>query len=157
MKQSLILLLFLQSLIAFGQNEQTQTDKYNFDKECHEADTQTDVNICLYEASVKLSKVVKKKYDCIMAYFESEIKSNSDNPEIQSYFIKNKKDLALSQSTWEKLKEQNGEFYNGGGGTETPMLISQSIIKDYKDRLAWLDNLIEEEGQGKNNPLMKCE
>lgn len=156
MKPVLVLLFLIQSIIAFGQTEETQTKKYDFDKDCGDG-TQTEMNICYYEATVELSKVMKKKYDCIMAYFDSEIKANSDDPETQAYYIKNKKDLALSQATWEKLKEQDGEFYNGGGGTETPMLISQSIIKDYKDRLSWLDNLIEVEGQGNNNPLMKCE
>jgi uncharacterized protein YecT (DUF1311 family) len=103
---------------------------------------------------------MEKKYNCIITYFNSQIKyySSNDNDN-QAQYIKMKADLVSSQATWEKLKNQNSDFYSRGkdSGTETPMLISQSIVKDYKDRLMWLDNLIEQEGQGNETQLLKCE
>jgi hypothetical protein len=50
----------------------------------------------------------------------------------------------------------NASYYESGGGTITPMLSAQSIIKDFRDRLEWLDNLIEEEGQGNQAKVLKC-
>ena len=44
-----------------------------------------------------------------------------------------------------------------GGGTITPMYVAQSLIKDEKDRLIWLDSIIEEEGQGDETEVLKCE
>jgi hypothetical protein len=156
MKPKLILLFLFQSILMNGQTEM-KNDKYNFDKDCFDGDQQ-DINICYSKAITKFSKVMEKKYNCIISYFDTQIKYYSNNDkEIESEYAKMKAKLISSQNTWEKLKEQNSDFYDGGGGTETPMLIGQSIVKDYKDRLTWLDNLIEEEGQGNEMELLKCE
>ena len=154
MKYILSIIFALQSFLIFGQTKQ-QNDKYNFDKDCGDGSQQA-INICLYEATTKLSKIVEKKYNCIIAYLDTEIKKSKNNNEIEAQYVKMKVSLISSQATWKKLKEQNSDFYNVSDGTETPMLVSQSIIKDYKDRLIWLDNLIEVEGQG-GTRILKCE
>lgn len=157
MKNKLIVLFLFQSILMLAQT-QPKNDKYNFDKDCGDRN-QSDMNICLYNATTKLSKIVENKYNCIVTYLDAEIKDseNYPDPEIQAQYIKMKAVLIASQATWENLKKLNSDFYNVNDGTETPMLVSQSIIKDYKDRLAWLDNLIEQEGQGNNVGILKCE
>jgi len=154
MKSIIILLIFFQSIYSFSQTE--IQNKYNYDEKCDDGDQQS-INICLSNAIKKFALVTDNKYNCIIKYLDAEIKSDENDNEIKSQYIKMKASLISSQTTWEKLKEQNSDFYSGGGGTETPMLIGQSIIKDYKDRLVWLDNLIEYEGQGNETKILKCE
>lgn len=155
MKTKLIVLFLFQSILMLSQTE-PQNDKYNFDKDCGDGN-QADINICLYNATTKLSKIVEEKYNCIIAYLDTEIKDSNNDPEIEAQYVKMKASLIASQATWKKLKEQNSDFYRINDGTETPMWVSQSIIKDYKDRLSWLDNLIEYEGQGNEIKILKCE
>lgn len=155
MKAKLIVLFLFRSILVLGQTE-SPNEKYNFDKGCGDGNQQ-EINICLYNAAIKLSKIAEEKYNCIIAYLDSEIKNSKDDPETEAQYAKMKASLISSQATWKKLKEQNSDFYNSNNGTETPMLMSQSNIKDYKDRLAWLDNLIEQEGQGNKIEILKCE
>ncbi|MEO8516927.1 MAG: lysozyme inhibitor LprI family protein [Flavobacterium sp.] len=155
MKSILLVLFFFYNILMFSQTE-SQNNKYDFDKKCGDGNQQS-INICLSNAITKLSEVMDKKYNYIVAYLNTQIKSYTGDKEIQAAYIKMKANLVTSQATWRKLKDQNAEFYSGGGGTETPMLIGQSIIKDYKDRLIWLDNLIEEEGQGNETKILKSE
>ena len=64
--------------------------------------------------------------------------------------------MISSQETWRVLKKQNAEFWSDGGGSVTNQYIAESVIKDCKDRLVWLDNVIEEAGQGQTD-ILKCE
>lgn len=155
MKLLISLVFFLQSILIFSQNSETK-DKYNLDNNCYEG-TQQDINYCLSKLELKLSKDIQIKYDCIIAYFDLKIKYYTErDTSIATDYIKMKKSITESQATWGKLKMENASFYTGDDGSETPMFIGQSLIKDDLDRLKWMDNLIEEEGQGNETEILKC-
>ncbi len=146
-----------QSILLIAQDS-ISYDKYNFDKDCYNGGQQ-EVNYCLSNVSVKLSKIVQNKYECLIAYFDLKIKkySSSKDTSIVADYIKEKQFLISSQVTWRKLADENASFWEIGGGTITPMYVAQSLIKDEKDRLIWLDSIIEEEGQGDETEVLKCE
>ncbi|MCX6269700.1 MAG: hypothetical protein NTU44_00485 [Bacteroidetes bacterium] len=152
----LIVILSLSSLWAFTQDPQPN-DKYNCDKNCNTGGQQ-DMNFCLSKAQEKLSKIMQIKYECLIGFFDAKINyfARKDSL-IASDYLRMKKRIISSQFTWEKLKKENADFYKDGGGTITPMLIIQSLIKDLKDRLKWLDDVIEELGQGDESEVLKCE
>ena len=146
-----------QSILLIAQDS-ISNDKYNFDKDCYNGGQQ-DVNYCLSNVSDTLSKIVQLKYECLIAYFDLKIKKHSFSKDtsIVADYIKEKQFLVSSQITWRKLADENASFWEIGGGTITPMYVAQSLIKDEKDRLIWLDSIIVEEGQGDETEVLKCE
>jgi uncharacterized protein YecT (DUF1311 family) len=149
---------FLFLIITVG-NAQIKKSKYDLDKKCYSLEQQQQpLNACLAETVTKLEKIVEIKYNCILNYLQSEIEDCSTSKcEDLEYYIKNKNDFINSQKAWVNLKDKNAAFWSGGGGTITNQYIAESIIKDCKDRLVWLDNIIEEEGQGNETRILKCE
>ncbi len=156
-KLLLIISLLLQSIILISQDSIT-IDKYNFDKDCYDG-AQQEINYCLSNVSKKLSEIVQKKFECLVSYFDLKINeySFSKDTSLVADYIKEKQFLTSSQLAWEKLAEENASFWEIGGGTITPMYVAISLIKDKKDRLIWLDSIIEEEGQGDVIVVLKCE
>lgn len=146
----------LQCLFATGQNSQT-IEKYNLDQNCYDESGQQEINICYLKAAEKLSEILQTKYDCIMAFLDNRIMDYSNKDTIMvTYYSKMKQNIISSQEIWDKLKKENALFYDGGG-TITPMLIGQSLIRDIKDRLSRLDDYIEYIGQGNDDKILKCE
>ena len=151
-----LITIFILLVITVG-NAQIKKSKYDLDKKCYSLDQQP-LNSCLAETGTKLEKIIEKKYNCILNYLLSEIEDCSTSKcEDLEYYKKNRNDLISSQKAWVTLKNKNAEFWSGGGGTFTNQYIAESIIKDCKDRLEWLDNIIEEEGQGNHVEILKCE
>jgi len=154
MKFYFTLLTFLIFTICNGQKS---TPKYELDKKCYSLGQQQPLNACLSEKAEKLRKIVEEKYNCILNYLQKEIENCAkEKCEDLEYYTKHKNDLVSSQKAWRTLREKNSEFWSGGGGTITNQYIAESLIKDCKDRLTWLDNVIEEAGQGQTD-ILKCE
>jgi uncharacterized protein YecT (DUF1311 family) len=161
----LILLFLFSDIKVYSQNkvptspQQSQSnEKYNFDKDCGDGGQQ-DINYCLSEAEKKLIKILQIKYECLIAYFDKEIKEYSSSVKDRSILVDLKQEkqfLISSQIAWRKLADENASFWGLGGGTQMPMYVAESLIKDTKDRLKWLDNVIEE-GQGPVNEVLNCE
>jgi uncharacterized protein YecT (DUF1311 family) len=155
----LILIISLPFKLILGQ-ESLKIDKYNLDSACYSMDGQQDVNYCLFEAKNKLSKIMQIKFDCLIAYFDFEIikySSSIEDTSIVADYIQEKQLLISSQNDWSKLTEDNARFWGIGGGSISPMYVAESLIKDIKDRLKWLDDIIEEEGQGNVIEVLRCE
>lgn len=131
--------------------------KYELDEECYLLEEQQNLNACLSEKAEKLKKIVEEKYNCILNYLQKEIEEcKKEKCKDLDYYKKHKNDLISSQEIWRVLKKQNAEFWSDGGGSITNQYIAESVIKDCKDRLVWLDNVIEEDGQGQTD-ILKCE
>jgi len=158
MKSIIFIITFLlQCFWVLGQNSHA-IDKYNFDKDCDQGGQQN-INVCYTKAEEKLSKIMEIKYECVTAYFDIQIKKYSSSiadTSIVANYIKEKQFLISSQTAWRKLADENARFLEIGGGTITPMYVAKSLIKDIKDRLKWLDGVIEEEGQGNEIKVLKC-
>lgn len=151
------LVTFFILLVITVSNAQIKKSKYDLDKKCYASDQQA-LNSCLAETGIKLEKIIEKKYHCILNYLQSEIEDClASKCEDLEYYRKNRNDLISSQKAWVTLKDKNAEFWSGGGGTITNQYVAESIIKDCKDRLKWLDNIIEEKGQGNQVKILKCE
>ena len=148
-----ILILMIFSIC----NSQKKTSKYEIDKKCYSLTQQQPLNGCLTEKAIILKKKVEDKYNCILNYLQKKIENcNKEKCEEFEYYKKHKDNLISSQKTWRTLKKQNAEFWDGGGGSITPMYIAESVIQDCKDRLNWLDNVIEEAEQG-GTEISKCQ
>lgn len=160
----LFFICLLVQINAYSQNKSSKPinteriDKYDVDNNCDEGGQQ-EMNYCLSEAEKKLLKIMLTKYKCLIAYFDSQINeyASPKDSAILADVLKQKKYLISSQKAWKKLADQNAAYWNIGGGTITPMYVAQSFIKDIKDRLYWLDNIIEEEGQGDEVEVLKCQ
>lgn len=151
------ILTFLFVVTAIVCSAQDHTSKYNDDRNCYALEQQQSLNICLAEQAEKLKKRVEEKYNCILNYLQREIEScEKETCEDLNFYKKNKNDLIRSQVTWNTLRLQNATFWEGGGGSITNQYIAESLIKDCKDRLKWLDSIIEEAGQGQT-AILKCD
>jgi hypothetical protein len=154
MKSSFTLLTLLIFTICKAQKV---NPKYELDKKCYLLEQQQPLNACLSEKADKLKKIVEEKYNCILNYLQKEIEECAkEKCDDKDYYTKHKNDLISSQETWRVLKKQNAQFWSDGGGSITNQYIAESVIKDCKDRLVWLDNVIEEAGQGQTD-ILKCE
>jgi uncharacterized protein YecT (DUF1311 family) len=157
MKQIILLIiLVLFGHISFGQDSLT-INKYNLDKDCNQGGQQ-EMNVCYGKAMEKLSKIMQTKYECLINYLDNRIKYYYSIKDTSSFFEYKKMKLFIStsQTIWEELQIENASFYKSGGGTITPMLVSESLIMDLKDRLMRLDDFIEEIGQGDDTEVLKC-
>jgi uncharacterized protein YecT (DUF1311 family) len=151
----LLISLLFQLLQSHGQTCQT-SPKYNLDENCSEGGQQN-MNYCFSKAVDTLKKIMNVKYTCITRFLDSKIKYYSKNDTSQvSDYKKMKRIIISSQKIWVKLQAENVSFYEGGGGTITPMLVAQSLIMDLKDRLRRLDEFIKEIGQGDDSAVLNC-
>lgn len=168
MKRTLTILIFLFLLVGnnvFAQSNDIKEakysqaiNKYNLDKDCGDGGQQ-EINFCLSIAEKKILNILQVKYDCLIAYCDGQISKYSISAKDSSILtdLKKQKQLLISsQTAWRKLADENASFWEIGGGTITPMYVAQSFIKDIKDRLIWLDDIIEEEGQGNVKEVLKC-
>jgi len=154
MKFSLTILAFLVFTIC---NAQKINPKYEIDKRCYSLGQQQSLNACLSEKAEKLEQIVEEKYSCILNYLQKEIEACAkEKCEDLNEYTEHKNNLIGSQETWRVLKKQNAKFWSDGSGSVANQYIAESIIKDCKDRLVWLDNVIEEEVQGQT-AIIKCE
>ncbi len=161
----LFFFFFLSESKVYSQNKNKKVtryhatiDNYNLDKYCYQGGQQ-EINFCLNEVDKKLSDILQVKYGCLVSYYESEINKYStsiNDTLILTDLKKQKQFLISSQTAWRKLTKANALFWSTGGGTITPMHVAQSSIKDIKDRLLWLDSIIEEEGQGNVRQVLSC-
>jgi hypothetical protein len=159
-----LLFFFLGKLTAnsLGQNAISSYGKivdtyYIYENGC-DTGGQQDWNYCLAKAADTLSAILYKKYTCIVSYLEGEIEQNSHSIKdtaILSMYKKEKKSVLESQATWEKLLNENFNYYKGDGGTMENMDLALSLIEDDKDRLRRLDRIITELGEGFDH--MQCD
>lgn len=118
---------------------------------CYEQDGQQNVNYCLSVIVNELEVILQTKFECILQYYDNEIERSSRNKKDSQIVtnIKNqKRSLKLSQKHWKKMQDANSEYWNLGGGTISGQYVAESLIKDLKDRILFLDNIISEESQG---------
>ena len=142
----IIIISFWSFCLCYGQAN-NQTDKYNFDKDCNEGNlNQQEINICLGKALDNLNKIMSEKYKCLISSLDTAIKIYSINDTaLASTYKRLKKIVVNSQTSWEKLENQNVSLYLSyyNEGTDRPMFYAMSKIQDVKDRLRRLDDFVD--------------
>lgn len=159
-RQSILIIFFSFGPFSFCYGQiNNQFDKYNFDTACNDGNlSQQEINICIGKVLEKLNKVMGNKCLYLESSIDSLIKDTTNNSKDRIADYKRIKSILISsQIAWERLEENNSEFYKTfyGQGTELPMYYGLSKIQDIKDRLKRIDDFIETLGQEKES-LIKC-
>ncbi len=156
MRPILIAFFIFFSCNLIAQNLDTTNAQVYIDFEvkrsdCYEQDGQQNVNYCLSVLVSDLELIMKTKFDCIIRYYDNKIEEYSRNKKdslIIADLTYQKSSLLLSQENWRKLSDSNSNYWDSGGGTISGQYVAESLIKDIKDRMLFLDNIISEENQG---------
>jgi hypothetical protein len=154
MRKGIALVLYL---LFFSFSNAQSKIKYENYIACNDKEGRRPYYECLLTASEKLDELVNVKYKCILRYLDKQVldcsKMNCGKEELEFYTTQ-KNNFIASQKKWAELQSTNSNFYWDIRIISNVNYV-KSLIKDSLDRLKYLDQLIEHEGEG-SNEILKC-
>lgn len=129
------------------------------DDECSYG-TQVEMNMCMYNKSLKLDSIIEARTQCLIQLMELQRTDTLDANiyDINEYINGIQLSLRESDSLWQKLKLSNAKlyhFYYEGGSAENYFL-RLSHVRDAEERIRKLDDFFEILGQGSYTEIQKC-
>ena len=147
------LILFL--IISLNTYSQKNTDislsnKNTIDTvfDCYNG-TQLEMNICSYNEFMYYDSIVNLKYKNLLNLINTRLKEEKEYQELFEYnqTLLLKETLISSQKVWNDLKNENTEIIKilYEGGSMKPMVINIQAINDIKNRIEFIEKLINNE------------